>query len=54
MPPGTENSCAEAFKSQLVNPDVRLAFFKDIFPRLTASQQALATELSKEPQAKLQ
>jgi len=54
MPPGTEDFCAEAFKSQLGNPDVHQAFFKDIFPKLTASQQALADELSKEPPAKLQ
>lgn len=43
-----EKYCNEAFKSQLGNFYVRQAFFKDVYPKLTPQQQALADELSKE------
>jgi hypothetical protein len=44
-----EDSCAEAFKSQLANADVHRAFFDEVYPRLTPSQKALADRLGKEP-----
>lgn len=48
-PAGSEDFCAEAFKSQLANPDVHQAFFKDVYPQLTPGQKELADKLSKEP-----
>jgi hypothetical protein len=52
-PPGAEDFCAEAFKSQLGNARVHEAFFKDVYPQLTPGQQELADKLSKEPPAPL-
>jgi hypothetical protein len=42
-PPASEDFCTEAFKSQLGNSDVRQAFFKDVYPRLSPSKRSLRT-----------
>jgi hypothetical protein len=48
-PVGSEDICAEAFKSQVGDAGVREAFFEDVYPQLTPGQKDLADKLSKEP-----
>jgi len=48
-PPGAEDVCAEAFKSQLGDSGVHQVFFKEVYPQLTPGQKELADKLSKEP-----
>lgn len=51
--PPTSDTCAEAFKSQLGDPDVRRAFFQDVYPRLMPEQKALADKLASDPPKKV-
>ena len=48
-----EDTCAEAFKSQLGDADVHRAFFEEVYPQLTPPQKALVDKLSNEPPYKI-